>query len=1014
MHQLGGSAAVDPRVKKPAAPRYDVVALRVAFQPDTSRFTTGDGTFEGALFDTLEALVDPLPHDAAYFEAHLQFLSNYVEQVSNGRTVVTTHLVPEVVQLSEVMGAYSPTGPEADSDEELRKLAGLVDEAWAQADAEATFDFAGFDPATTAFVIFHAGVGRDIELVGTTLDKTPEDLPTIFFDEASLQRLLGASLSFKGFPVSHTLLMPRTETRKGFDFIQDEPFLVEFSINGLLASSFFNFLGVPDLFDTETGESAIGPFGLMDPLGLFAYNGLFPPEPSAWTKQFLGWTEPVIVDGSTPLTVEINAASGRSEREMARVPVSSAEYFLVENRYRDLANDGLVLTVYRNGALVEQRIENGDEAFNSVTIDGFEGGVVVDVDDFDWALPGGIDDEDNDLLGGALVWHIDENVLVEGIERNRVNVVPTRRAVDLEEADGAQDLGFPSGNIFAPQSHLGTPFDFYYQGNPVLVITASGEEVSLYENRFGPETIPNSDTNNGGASFVVLEDFTLPGPAMSFSYRRPEGAGLNVVDGFPSAEGLEVAPGGYVGASIDPEDGVYFLRNARELVVARRGAPDVAVLRSGGFGSPITLPDDRVWIVEIDEAGDVFLAQIRGAEVLRVPLGIRVNPERGPSDVFQLLYEPSTGLTYALVRTATFGGLFEIEERSGITSVTRIDLLSDSVFSMAAAANGQVAVLTDQGVVETDGRVAWPLGLGNLEGAGPIVLGEDRTGTVGAFARSPVEIVFLEANGASRTFDLTGFLQEAPPEGASPAPVLVDLDGDDLLDVLVSAGDRLVAVSRTGALLPGFPIAMPAAGTTQPLVASTGESGLFTLFVGAEDGNIHAFDLGAGGRQAPGFPLAVGFGVPITPLLDGGRLYAVSSSGKLNVWELAGLSDIWWSQQGGNRFNTRFVQLVSIAPPVESDGLFVEGEVYNWPNPIRNGQTFFRITPAVDVDIEIAIIDNAGERVDTIRPGPLPAQVPTDIEWTTDASSGLYYARVEATDARGRSETTLVKLAVIR
>ena len=262
---LGGMGLASPglthaqEVRRPAAAQYDVVALRVEFQPDTTRFTTGDGTFDGELYpDSLNPSIDPLPHDAAYFEAHLAFLEAYVAQVSDGQTRVVPHLVPEVVRLSREMGAYSPTGFDADSDAERAKLVALVEEAWATATRESAFDMSGFDPERTAFVLFHAGVGRDIELLGTTLDKTPQDLPSIFFSERELNRLGTGSIAFNGFPVRQTILLPRTETRTGFNFIEDEPFLLELSINGLLAASFFNVLGVPDLFNTETGEPAIG------------------------------------------------------------------------------------------------------------------------------------------------------------------------------------------------------------------------------------------------------------------------------------------------------------------------------------------------------------------------------------------------------------------------------------------------------------------------------------------------------------------------------------------------------------------------------------------------------------------------------------------------------------------------------------------------------------------------------------------------------------------------------------
>ena len=312
--------------RNPAAAQYDVVAVRVEFQPDTTRFTTSDGTFGGTLYDeALTPSVDPLPHDAPYFEAHLAFLEEYVGRVSDGQTQVQTHLVPGVVRLSQKMAAYSPTGTDADSPEEREKLYALIREAWRQADDELPFDAAGFDPARTVFVLFHAGVGRDVELIGTTLDKTPQDLPSLALAERTFREAVGSDLSFAGLPVTNTLIIPRTETRQGTDFIADEPFLLELSINGLLAASFFNALGVPDLFDTTTGETAIGAFGLMDPNGIFAFRGLFPPEPCAWTKYYLGWTEPLVVTGEEAETLSLRAASLPDVSETARVPITPAE-----------------------------------------------------------------------------------------------------------------------------------------------------------------------------------------------------------------------------------------------------------------------------------------------------------------------------------------------------------------------------------------------------------------------------------------------------------------------------------------------------------------------------------------------------------------------------------------------------------------------------------------------------------------------------------------------------------------
>ena len=66
------------------------------------------------------------------------------------------------------------------------------------ADSEGGFDATGLDPENTAFVIFHAGIGRDVELTGTSLDITPFDLPSITLDQEIFVDLLNDP-SFNGF-----------------------------------------------------------------------------------------------------------------------------------------------------------------------------------------------------------------------------------------------------------------------------------------------------------------------------------------------------------------------------------------------------------------------------------------------------------------------------------------------------------------------------------------------------------------------------------------------------------------------------------------------------------------------------------------------------------------------------------------------------------------------------------------------------------------------------------------------
>ena len=175
------------------------------------------------------------------------------------------------------MAAYSPLGEDGKENE---KLAFLARDVWQEADRQGMLSGRTLDPDRTMYVIFHAGVGRDLELVGTTLTKTPQDIPSVFLSRTSLSRLLETP-DFGGFNVNgnivhNSAILPETQSRPGESVI-GESFVLELSINGILTATVGSFLGLPDLFNTDTGESGIGRFGLMDGAGFFL---LFRPVPA--------------------------------------------------------------------------------------------------------------------------------------------------------------------------------------------------------------------------------------------------------------------------------------------------------------------------------------------------------------------------------------------------------------------------------------------------------------------------------------------------------------------------------------------------------------------------------------------------------------------------------------------------------------------------------------------------------------------------------------------------------------
>ena len=137
-----------------------------------------------------------------------------------------------------------------------------------------------------------------------------------------------------GSRITNCAVLPTTDIRE-IPYIDGSRGLLEITINGLLAASFGTYAGLPDLFDTETGLTGIGRFGLMDGEGIFAYGGICPPEPSAWEKQQLGWT--VAREAwAGKRNYLLTASDTLSTRDVLRVPITNREYWLLENRLRDL------------------------------------------------------------------------------------------------------------------------------------------------------------------------------------------------------------------------------------------------------------------------------------------------------------------------------------------------------------------------------------------------------------------------------------------------------------------------------------------------------------------------------------------------------------------------------------------------------------------------------------------------------------------------------------------------------
>ena len=176
-------------------------------------------------------------------------------------------------------------------------------------------------------------------------------------------------------------------------------------------------------------------------------------------------------------------------------------------------------------------------------------------------------------------------------------------------------------------------------------------------------------------------------------------------------------------------------------------------------------------------------------------------------------------------------------------------------------------------------------------------------------------------------------------------------------------------------------------------------------------GNVYALDLEQRGDQLPGFPLSVGHSIEASPLIYENHLSVVTESGILRDYAIADVKRILWSEKHGDGENTNFRSISSQIR--EEESLLSSSETYNWPNPIRDGSTFFRCLTSESSEVSITVVDAAGSLIDSIR-FTTSQGVPYETLWQTDAASGVYYARVKAISNSGRTDSHLIKLAIIR
>ena len=482
-----------------------VCALKVEFQEDSKESTTGNGKFLQSIqgIDCNPYHIDAPPHDNDYFYSQLKATNNYFKSVSYGNfglDTLASSVLPinnSAYLLPNEMSYYYPYNQDSITE---KRLVDLYIHSLEAAYSQDEISFSEYD----LIIVFHAGIGQDFSL--PFLDPTPEDIPSTFVDSKMIEESIGVnSISIGSSQVSKGIILPESQNHLNFDISntmfagEPDPCEYQFGLNGTLSLMIGFAVGLPPLWDIENGKSRIGIFGLMDQ-GSNNGRGLIPSPPDPWSRIYAGWERPIDIRSNSQINIP-----KRSKNNILKVAINENEYFLVENRNnhfkKGVSIDSARFKVYQDTDEYPSFIET---LMDSVPLNTDDNGVIVGLPSYDLGLPG----------SGLLIWHIDQRLIEAGISTYEINKDVNNMGVDLEESDGAQDIGNDSFFPFYDPSS-GYFGDMWFFENPEYFRANPQNEGSLPS--FTKDTYPNTNANNGSKSYLSFENISSALDTMSLN-----------------------------------------------------------------------------------------------------------------------------------------------------------------------------------------------------------------------------------------------------------------------------------------------------------------------------------------------------------------------------------------------------------------------------------------------------------------------------------------------------------------
>jgi len=640
-------------------------------------------------------------------------------------------------------------------------------------------------------------------------------------------------------------------------------------------------------------------------------------------------------------------------------------------------------------------------------------------------------------------------VIEEKYAANEINADIKHRGVDVEQANGAQDIGEVLNTVFGAVIGSGSAFDFLFKENPLRV----KKKIS---NTFSPKSFPNANSNDGANSHISLNNFSERNARMTFDIHIGDDE-IKPLAGFPKNVGEQFEKNSVRIADIDNdgENEILVVTNGDSLPSTQNGFSNstttahsklyawnfdgTKVLSNGNVSGLFTVLDSQSTVTPTistlnTTTNNILVANGNTLSVLKNEDGnsdgladtlfiVRfakniVTASVTSDSVIAIPAEKGWGYFLRLDGSLIYSGHILHDSTDEFTSLYLVDKTNNHFYFSSKKGVMHEFHVTNSGVtipstveIDLDKNVSIPIAVGKESDNRLVVATDD--GDI-YLLHSFVDLVPVAFRQMIDGFPIS------VGDSVYAVPVYADINGDGQRDIVVLSGTKIFAFNANGALLDYFPIQTTSTTRflSQPLAADVDGNGSIDIVAVSQEGLVFAYD--NHGKLLSGFPLLSGKNNGTTPAIslyqDTIALVVASDDGNVYAWKTGTVTPgLWKSEWTQYQHDAQGSGLIDAPLTYHSlsNNFFPKERAYNYPNPVYGTTTTIRYFLKENANVKIRIFDLAGDLVKEFSQTGIGG-FDNEVEWNvSEIQSGAYFAHIEATSAT-QSEDTIIKIAVVK